>query len=141
MQAVSLDFQKCPYNADMNTGRPAKTQRTSFGSRLHQARENKGLSQQQVADELGIPVKTYANWERRSVGIKPEHLNSIASILSVSLDWLFDAPTSSPKKQEGPTGKLRRLVDEVRELPRYQQQRVIATLEDALLAQRAKKAS
>lgn len=140
MQAVSLNFKNCPYNADMNTGRPAKTERTPFGSRLHQAREDKGLSQQQVADKLGVPVKTYANWERRSVGIKPEHLNSIAMILSVSLDWLFDAPTA-PKKQDGPTGKARKLFEEVSQMPRHQQQRILATVDDMIAGQKAKKAS
>jgi len=99
----------------MNIGRPAKSRRTSFGNRLHEARKDKGLSQQQVADLLGIPVKTYANWERRSVGIKPEYLVCIAETLSVSLDWLFDAP-GIHKKQKGPTGKARNIFEQVSQL-------------------------
>ena len=64
----------------------------------------------------------------------------LALILDTTVAYVLGCEEQSTRSN-APTGKLRRLVDEVRELPRYQQQRVIATLEDALLAQRAKKAS
>lgn len=140
MQAISLDFQTRPYNADMQTGRPPKTERTPFGARLYQAREDKGLSQRQVAEELGVPLKTYANWERRSVGIKPEHLSQLAAVLGVTLDHLFGAE-AAPKKQDGPVGKARRLFEEVSDMPRHQQQRILSALDDMIAGQKAKQAS
>lgn len=89
---------------------------------------------------MGIAQQTYASWERREVAIKPEDIVKLASMLDTSVAYLLGCEEET-SRSNGPTGKLRRLVDEVRELPRYQQQRVVATLEDALLAQRAKKAS
>jgi len=115
----------------MNIGRPAKSTRTFFGSRLYEARKDKGLSQQQVADSLGIPVKTYANWERRSVGIKPEHLVCLAKTLSVSLDWLFNVP-SVHRKLHGPTGKARNVFEQVSQMPRSQQSRILNAVDDMI---------
>jgi transcriptional regulator with XRE-family HTH domain len=139
MQAVSLNSSDHPYNADMNTGRPSKSDRSAFGQRLYEARESKGLSLRQVAEELEVPLNTYANWERRNVGIKPEYLAALAKILEVSVEQLIGAAT--PPKKDGPTGKSRKLFEEVSKLPRRQQQRILAMVEDMLIAQEAKKAS
>ena len=136
MQAVSLNFQDRPYNGDMNTGRPSKSDRSAFGQRLYEARESKGLSLRQVAEALEVPVNTYANWERRNVGIKPEYLTAHAEILEVPAEQLIGAAT--PPKKDGPTGKARKLFEEVSQLPRSQQQRILAMVEDMLIAQAAK---
>jgi len=139
MQAVSLNFSDRPYNGDMNTGRPSKSERSAFGQRLYEARELKGLSLRQVAEALDVPLNTYANWERRNVGIKPEYLAALAKILEVSTEQLIGAAT--PPKRDGPTGKARKLFEEVSKLPRSQQQRILAMVEDMLIAQEAKKVS
>ena len=139
MQAVSLNFSDCPYNGGMNTGRPSKSDRSAFGQRLYEARELKGLSLRQVAEELQVPLNTYANWERRNVGIKPDYLAALAKTLEVPAEQLIGAVTL-PKK-DGPTGKARKLFEEVSKLPRSQQQRILTMVEDLLIAQEAKKAS
>ena len=93
----------------------------------------------QVAEELEVPLNTYANWERRNVGIKPDYLAALSRILEVQTEELVGAAT--PPKKDGPTGKARKLFEEVSKLPRGQQQRILAMVEDMLIAQEAKKAS
>jgi len=139
MQAVSPNISDRPYNGVMNTGRPSKSDRSAFGQRLYEARELKGLSLRQVAEELEVPLNTYANWERRNVGIKPDYLAALSRILEVQTEELVGAAT--PPKKDGPTGKARKLFEEVSKLPRGQQQRILAMVEDMLIAQEAKKAS
>ena len=139
MQVISLDSANRPYNGDMQTGRPSKSDRSAFGQKLYEAREAKGLSLRQVAEELGIPLKTYANWERRNVGIRPEFLAALSKILEVSTQQLLGVTAS--QKKDGPTGKARKLFEEVSKLPRSQQQRILSMVEDMLIAQEAKKAS
>tara|TARA_B100000614_G_scaffold55771_1_gene48512 strand:+ start:368 stop:742 length:375 start_codon:yes stop_codon:yes gene_type:complete len=124
----------------MPAGRPSQSKRSLFGERLFAARQQKGISQHEASEQMEIAQQTYASWERRDVAIKPEDIVKLAAILDTTAAYLLGCE-DEPARPGAPTGKLRRLVDEVRELPRYQQQRVIATLEDALLAQRAKKAS
>ena len=139
MQAISVFPQKGPYNGDMPGGRPAKTEeRTEFGQRLLEARQNKGLSQTQLAKTLGITQPSYADWERKAVAIRPEHLPTLAEALDVSVEHLLGCEPK-PRRGRGPAGKLRRLLDEVAALPRSQRQRVLATLEDAIAAQKAKR--
>ena len=136
MQAVSQLFSDRPYNADMQTGRPSKSDRSPFGQRLYEAREAKGFSLRQVAEKLEVPLKTYANWERRNVAVRPELLTELSKILDVSTEQLLGA--EQPPKKDGPTGKARKLFEEVSALPRHQQQRILSTVEDMLIAQAAK---
>ena len=125
----------------MPGGRPSKKEeRTEFGQRLLEARQAKGLSQTSVAETLGITQPSYADWERKAVSIRPEHLPRLAETLDVSIDYLLGVE-QRPLRGSGPSGKLRRLFEEVGSLPRYQQQRVASIIEDMIAAHRSKRAS
>jgi len=39
-----------------------------FATNLKRIRESEGLTQQDLAKELGIPLKTYRNWESVGTG-------------------------------------------------------------------------
>lgn len=140
MQAFSPFSDNNVIMSGMNSGRPAKTKRSPFGERLFHAREKKGLSQMQVADMLNIPYQTYANWERRHVAIKPDDLAKLANALDTTVNILLGSQ-SKTNKQFGPVGKARKLFEQVSNLPRYQQQRILGMIEDMLLAHEAKKVS
>jgi len=118
----------------MPAGRPSKFQRTPFGERLFTARQHSGLSQMQMAEKLGVTQPTYADWERRTTTLRPEHISELANILNVSVDYLLGRGNKS-KQRGGPIGKARRILEEVSALPRHQQQRIISVVEDLLSAQ------
>lgn len=142
MQAFSVISVGRGYNPDMPGGRPPKsTTRSDFGERLFQARIAKGMSQTQVAEALGIRQPSYADWERRAVSLKPEYLPKLAELYEISVEHLLGIEEPRKPAKAGPSGRLRRLLDEVGDLPRYQQQRIIAMVEDMIVAHRAKKAS
>lgn len=65
---------------------------------IRQARINKGLSQQKVADLLGEKRTTYANWENET---EPEltKIREIANVLDVSFNDLVSG-TVEPKSQK-----------------------------------------
>lgn len=140
MQARRITFQPDPYDVAMNTGRPPSQPRTPFGERLHAAREARGLSQATVADKLGMSQNAYACWERKPVALRPDQIEKLVQVLGVSVDHLLGDNGDSDRKN-GPTGKARRLFDEVSRLPRKRQQRILATVEDMLTAQRLSVAS
>ena len=119
----------------MNTGRPASQPRTPFGERLHAAREARGLSQAQVAEQLGMSQNAYACWERKATALRPDQIEKLAEILGVSVDVLFNGNGGTDRKG-GPTGKARRVFEEVSRLPRKRQQRIVSVVEDMLAAQR-----
>lgn len=139
MQAISQKNITDPYHGHMKTGRPAKRKRTAFGTRLHSLREAAGLSQQEVADRLGITQPAYALLERRNVSVRIDHLYRLADVLGVAVEELFD-PRKTSRRRGGPVGKARRIFEAVSALPRTQQQQVLSVVE-AFVKQNAGTAS
>jgi len=135
MQAKKIMEMCLLYVDGMNTGRPSKRLRTPFGERLHASREERGFSQAQVAQLLGISQNAYACWERNPVALRPEQIAQVAKILTVSVETLF-GENSNLIRRGGPTGKAQRVFEEVSHLPRKRQQRIISVVEDLLAVQR-----
>lgn len=129
----------CLYNLAMKTGRPSKQPRPAFGDRLHALREAAGLSQAQVAEKLGIAQRTYSHWERRPVALRHDQLEALAVALGLSLGELVGTPEAK-SRGTGPTGKARQVFERVSQLPRATQQRILANVEDSLMAYEARKA-
>lgn len=128
MQALSLTADLPPYTALVKTGRPPKRERTPFGQRLHALREQAGLSQQQLADRLGLTQRAYAHWERNPVALRPDQLLNLAQALNVSVEDLVGS-NATKKRGTGPTGKMKQLFEAASQLPRSQQQKLAAVLE------------
>lgn len=61
----------------------------SFGSRIKNARENKNLSQQQLADLLDVTDGTISNYEKGVAYPRWEAIKKICSILNVDPNYLF----------------------------------------------------
>jgi len=135
MQAKKITLFSMPYYDGMNTGRPASQPRTPFGERLHTAREVRGLSQAQVAAQIGMSQNAYACWERKPVALRPDQIEQLAKILNVPVDTLFNGNGGMDRKG-GPVGKARRVFEEVSRLPRKRQQRIVSVVQDMLTAQR-----
>jgi transcriptional regulator with XRE-family HTH domain len=123
MQAFSVTIFNPPYAAFVQTGRPSKEPRTEFGQRLLAAREASGLSQAQVAGQLGITQKAYAVWERYPVALRPEQIEKVTSALHITVEHLFGRD-SAKSRGKGPAGKLRQVFEKASQLPRHQQNKV-----------------
>jgi transcriptional regulator with XRE-family HTH domain len=119
-------------------GRPAKTEAPAYGTHLATLRATVGLSQQQVAEAVGVRQSTVATWERSARPPKGDILPALAKILGVDLQTLIqcDEPKAAPNRR-GPSSRFEKLMDEATKLPRRRQQRIADTLE-ALLAQESK---
>ena len=128
MQAFPLTEESPVYTPAMQTGRPAKKERTPFGQRLHALREQAGLSQQQLADRIGLTQRAYAYWERHPVALRPDQLLKVAEALNVSVEDLVGS-NGTRKRGSGPTGKMRQLFEAASRLPRNQQQKIAAIIE------------
>jgi len=116
----------------MKTGRPSTKERPPFGARLHLLREQTGLSQQQLAERLGMMQRAYAYWERNPVALRPDQLQRLADALGISIEELL-GDQGSKRRGTGPSGKMRQLFEAASRLPRNQQQKIIAVLEPFVL--------
>lgn len=61
-----------------------------FDDRLKKLRIARGLSQAQVARDLGIPQKTYCNYERNEREPNSTVLIKLGAYFGVTLDYLLD---------------------------------------------------
>jgi transcriptional regulator with XRE-family HTH domain len=131
MQGNIIKINRLTYTGFMKTGRPAKTNRTAFGERLHDLREKAGLSQQQVADALGISQPAYALWERRDVAVRIEQLQKLATVLGTTTEFILRDGTTA-QRRGGPLGRAHRIFEKVSQQPRGKQQQILDVV-DALL--------
>lgn len=60
----------------------------SFGKRLLEARKNKGISQEYLAEHLGTKGPAIGRYERDEMKPSIEAAAKMADTLGVSLDWL-----------------------------------------------------
>lgn len=61
-----------------------------FITRLALARDKSGLTQQQVADAIGVTVTGYQNWEYGKTPIKASALRRLAKLFNCTSDYLLD---------------------------------------------------
>lgn len=60
-----------------------------FSERLKELRKEKQLTQQELAEILGVKRNTYSDWENGKSEPNYKKLVKIADFFGVSLDWLF----------------------------------------------------
>jgi len=115
----------------MAGGRPASRKATPFGARLAAARKEAGLTQSELAEAVGVTQRVIAYWERESVGLKADQLVVLSTTLKVSVDRLLGcAPVA--KRRGGPSGRARKIFDQVAQLPKSSKQRVLDVFETVL---------
>ena len=61
-----------------------------FGSKLKELRMQNGLTQQQLATQLGVTKSVISFYERQERTPSPEVLRKMAAIFRVSTDFLLD---------------------------------------------------
>ena len=128
MQAVFKIFGNQVYSARMPAGRPSQKSRPLLGGNIAKARKEKGLTQLELAQLLGMTQQGVAYLEREATSLKVDQLTSIADVLDTSVDFLLGRP-SKVKRVGGPIGRGKRLFEAAAKLPRAQQEKVYDVLE------------
>ena len=104
-----------------------------LGQRIAHARKAMGLTQTQVADQLGLSQKTLAHYEVGRLRISIATLIPLAEILNRTVDELLnEEQAAKPAAKRGPASKLQRQIEQVRQLPRAKQQFVMEMLDTVL---------
>lgn len=104
----------------------------ALGTRVAELRKEQGLSQQGLADQLGIPQQTYANYEVARARIPASMLPQLARLFGVGVDELLGLRNGTGKR--GPTPKFQKQLERIAQLPRAKQ-RVVIEMLDGVLAQ------
>lgn len=65
------------------------------GEQIRDLRKQAGLSQDQLADKLGVPSNTVSRWETATYKPKLKDLDNLASVFGVSVAAFFPAQEAS----------------------------------------------
>lgn len=78
----------------------------SFAKKMIELRKQNGLSQQDLADRLGVSRQAISRWETGAVQPLADSVKSLAQVFQVSTDYLLnddlDDPTPLPTAQPAP---------------------------------------
>lgn len=73
----------------------------AFGARVRDLREAASLTQEQVAERMGVAVSTVSRLERGVSGINTSRLPALATSLGVSISSLFSHLTEDEPTDPG----------------------------------------
>ena len=76
-----------------------------IGKNIQTLRKQKNLTQEALADLVGVARQTIAKWETEESAPDLETAGRLASVLDVALDDLVNAPTDELDEKSGLTGK------------------------------------
>jgi transcriptional regulator with XRE-family HTH domain len=103
----------------------------ALGARIAQLRKEQGMSQQAMADGLGIAQQTYAHYEVGRIRMPVSLLPEIAQMFGVTTDDLLGRKTAAAGKR-GPASKLQQQIERLSQLPKAKQKVVIEMLDGVL---------
>jgi len=113
---------------------PPSTFAEAFGARLRDIRERRGMTQQQLADALGIHRPRITQYETGVVVPEGETLAALGAVLEVSLDELI-LGRAGEQPDDVRDARLRASIRELEQLHDRKLVNVVVAVVDALVAQ------
>ncbi|MFC3549572.1 helix-turn-helix domain-containing protein [Lysobacter cavernae] len=113
-----------------------KTYYRELGRRIAERRKALGITQVQLAEQLGIAQQTMAPYEGGTLRVAVALLPPLARSLDLSFEELVDSedkPTLGRGKR-GPAPKIKQQLEQIEALPKAKQ-RAIAQVLDSMLGQ------
>ena len=103
-----------------------------LGKRIAKFRKAQNLTQQQLAETLGISQQTMAHYEGGRLRVAVVMLPALAKAVGVTVEELLQEETGANKSKRGPASKLQQQVEQISQLPRAKQKFVSEMLDTVL---------
>lgn len=104
----------------------------AMGERIAQLRKARNMTQNQLAEVLGVAQQTVQGYEAGSRRIPVAALPLLAKTLEVSLEVLFGEAPKTSRNRRGPVPQWQEQMEAIAKLPRAQQRFVTQMLETVL---------
>lgn len=107
-----------------------------LGQRIAILRKARGLTQVQLAEQLGVAQQTLAHYEAGRLRLLAGALPKLAGFLDVSVETLIGEDSKAAKSpgKRGPAPKIQQQLEQLSRLPKAKQRAVMQVL-DSVLAQ------
>lgn len=110
-----------------------KNEKESPGARLARLRRDKGITQIELAERLGLTQSVVSDYERDVLRLNSELIVQLIEILGVSADELLGVAKASTSGAPIKNRRLYRQLQNIEKLPKRDQQALLRTI-DAFLA-------
>ena len=120
------------YNPNVMAGRPPTKDAPPFGQRLADLRKKHGWVQKELAQRLNTSRMIIDYYERRAVNPSLAFIERAAEVLGVSVAELLGSDTKPAQGRPGPISALSMRFEQIRQLPRKDQDFVIRFLDTVL---------
>ena len=127
-----MNLKKCLYNPDVMAGRPPTKDAPPFGQRLAHFRKKRGWAQKELAVRLNTSRKIIDYYERRAVNPSLTFIEHAAEVLEVSVAELLGSEPKPAQRRPGPISALSLRFEQIRRLPRKDQDFIIRFLDTVL---------
>lgn len=124
-----------PYALEAMAGRPPSTEAPLFGQRLAALRKDRGMTQPQLAEVIGVSVQMIEYYERRARNPSVDTIERVAAALGVEPAY-FLTGKEHKRKKPGPPSALEKRIERLRRLPKKEQEVVLKMLDGLLSAAR-----
>ena len=104
----------------------------SFGQRLARFRRQKGLTQAELADQVGITQPLISDYERGRLQISAEMIVRFALALNVSCDVLLGLKESKINGSPKPSNRILKRIERIQSLPDHDQRALLRTIDGFL---------
>lgn len=105
------------------------------GQRIATLRKARGLTQVQLAEQLGVAQQTLAHYEAGRLRLLASTLAKLADVLDTPVEDLIDTHAKRAKTgKRGPAPKIQQQLEQIEALPKAKQ-RANAQVLDSMLAQ------
>lgn len=108
-----------------------------LGQRIAGLRRDRGLTQVQLAEALGVAQQTLAHYEAGRLRLLAGALPTLADQLGVSVEDLIGTPARRTTGKRGPAPRMQQQLEQVSRLPRAKQ-RIVSDVIESLIAQSAR---
>lgn len=104
-----------------------------LGQRIAQLRHERGWTQQELADKLGVAQQTLAHYEVARIRVPASTLPLLSTLFATPIDTLVGhTPHATHTAKRGPASQLQRSIERISELPKPKQRFVMEMLETVL---------
>jgi len=123
------------YAWDAMPGRPITKPTPAFGARLAALRQERGWTQVQLAEKLGLTVKMVTYYEREATNPTAKTVAKLAEVFGVE-PAAFLEPSAQARRaaKPGPPSEWDKRIAAIRQLPRGKQQKIAEVVEALLKA-------
>ena len=106
-----------------------------LGRRIAERRKAQGITQVELAGQLGIAQQTMAHYEGGVSRIAVETLAQLAAALETTVEDLIGVTAKTGSGKRGPAPKLQQQLERITRLPKAQQRFVMQMLDNVLQQQ------